>query len=422
MNEASGDLSSTNVTPQSGSKRRPSKLKWIPRRDSLAKRDSPGKKGSRRYRRFEHLQALISSVEGHREERDTSILPMYPPYCGPDGGHEVFGFYCLFKDDKKRQIWEDFVAHEEHEQEMMLMNGRRGPLHPSKAKRAQKKAKDNKKSCFSSSATVANVSTEKNLCQSFADAHDSEVDTDADDGDDKSDGSSFEELNMNDYQDGEEEVIVFTEQNINEDEDVDCLVKPKAGPNDSESDNSSSDDSDCSYDIVDVSDISDTIQRCSLTQVGDSATEKNRKDENQKMQKKTSRASSRVRKVSENETMEDAPAEVPSTERFQSINRRIRQMLRKNKSRLPHGKIEYMEQQIVEYFTGGKSVGMEEADLVWFLPSSFDRMLTHGLCQYYGLHSESMDVNGKRQTHVSSKSGQTFVYPSETLANFVKRM
>ena len=36
-------IDSAKCTPQSH--RRPSKLKWIPRRDSLAKRDSPGKKG-----------------------------------------------------------------------------------------------------------------------------------------------------------------------------------------------------------------------------------------------------------------------------------------------------------------------------------------------------------------------------------------
>ena len=141
------------------------------------------------------------------------------------------------------------------------------------------------------------------------------------------------------------------------------------------------------------------------------------------------RSASRERKMSENETMEDAPSVAetslrPASECFQNVNRRIRHLLRKNKSRIPIGLIQYMEDQIVEYFTKSRKQQFGDADevcIVWVLPSSFDRLLAHGLCQFYSLESESADVNGRRQTHVR-RGTDGFVMPSETLSRYLKSL
>ena len=53
------------------------------------------------------------------------------------------------------------------------------------------------------------------------------------------------------------------------------------------------------------------------------------------------------------------------------------------------------------------------------LASSFDRLILHGICQYFDLSSKSFQKGNQRQTKVEN-SNKTFTMPSLLLSEFIK--
>eukprot|EP01137_Pigoraptor_chileana_P030825 Opistho-2@17827 len=98
---------------------------------------------------------------------------------------------------------------------------------------------------------------------------------------------------------------------------------------------------------------------------------------------------------------------------FGRIERHIRDALRC--TNVPKGLLEYMEKELVDAFmTSSQFV------LVWMLGSSYDRLLAHGLCQYYSLVSRSEDTDQGRQTIIENPN-DFFTVPEAPLCAFLAK-
>ena len=162
------------------------------------------------------------------DESDVSVVPMYPPNTGAKDN--MFGFYCLFHDKKKMQLWEEFTSCNELQQESILNGISQSKFHSSKQ----------------ASTLVKSVVVEEG-------AFESEASTD----EDQRNGSDsfvedFEEITLNDFE-GDDEIIIFSEKNLNE-KNISALAEKKKRHS---ADDSSSDSS---YDLVSVEDVDKSLE------------------------------------------------------------------------------------------------------------------------------------------------------------------
>ncbi|XP_071487561.1 R3H domain-containing protein 4-like [Diadema antillarum] len=106
----------------------------------------------------------------------------------------------------------------------------------------------------------------------------------------------------------------------------------------------------------------------------------------------------------------DNPAHTPQ-ECFKRISTRLQTMLRRR--HLPKGAVEGHEEELLEWFGDDPS-----SVFISSLPSSFDRLLLHAVCQYLDLSSESFDCEGRRQTRVENNN-EFFRPPSMLLSAYL---
>lgn len=106
---------------------------------------------------------------------------------------------------------------------------------------------------------------------------------------------------------------------------------------------------------------------------------------------------------------------------FTRINRRIRIAYRS--TNLPMGRIECMEKELVECF--GKNE-LEKYEIV--SDCSFNRLIMHGICQYYNLSSRSSDVVNEcgqvtleRRVVIHNKAFPSFTYPPLSLVEYIEK-
>ncbi|XP_068728158.1 R3H domain-containing protein 4-like [Montipora capricornis] len=100
-------------------------------------------------------------------------------------------------------------------------------------------------------------------------------------------------------------------------------------------------------------------------------------------------------------------------ESFYRIEKRLRRML-KNK-RFPLGGLKHHEEELISYFSDDPS-----AVMISNLPSSFDRLLVHGVCQFLDLKSTSKNQNGNRIMEIANKQ-ETFCVPLLLLSQYLEQ-
>ncbi|XP_072023932.1 R3H domain-containing protein 4-like [Amphiura filiformis] len=88
------------------------------------------------------------------------------------------------------------------------------------------------------------------------------------------------------------------------------------------------------------------------------------------------------------------PAHTPE-DCFLRINPKNRTMLQRR--HLPKGSLETHEEELVSWFKDDPT-----SVFVSLIPSSYDRLLLHSVCQYLDLQSTSYDCDGQRQTRVEN--------------------
>ncbi|KAM9848492.1 R3H domain-containing protein 4 [Aulostomus maculatus] len=99
---------------------------------------------------------------------------------------------------------------------------------------------------------------------------------------------------------------------------------------------------------------------------------------------------------------------------FRRIDRRLRTTLRRKQ--IPLGTLEGLEEKLLSFFnTQPHSVYTTN------LPSSFERLLLHAVCQYMDLASASTDYNGSRQTEVVNKQ-EEFLPPTPLLSAYLDQL
>jgi hypothetical protein len=105
---------------------------------------------------------------------------------------------------------------------------------------------------------------------------------------------------------------------------------------------------------------------------------------------------------------------VSGSQSFKRIDKKIRRLLRK------HYDNEFlcsMDQDLLEYVT--------LADInqrTYCLNDSFQRLLCHGVCQYYSLHSWSKDSKGRRILVVRKPQDKAICAPTETLRQYLETL
>eukprot|EP00128_Syssomonas_multiformis_P018287 Colp12_sorted_trinity150504_noHs@33191 len=80
--------------------------------------------------------------------------------------------------------------------------------------------------------------------------------------------------------------------------------------------------------------------------------------------------------------------------RFLNIDRKLRRALKT--TNVPEAALCQMEEELLGTFSSNNA----EATLTWNLPSSYFRLISHALCQYYGLHSTSLGEGESRSTTI----------------------
>lgn len=98
---------------------------------------------------------------------------------------------------------------------------------------------------------------------------------------------------------------------------------------------------------------------------------------------------------------------------FLKLDKNIRTMLKRRQR--PMGMLTWLEKEIVSFF-------LEWPTSVYIskLPSSYQRMMVHALCQYLDLHSKSFDADGLRQTQVENPH-PSFTCPPVLLTEYLEQ-
>nr|XP_022312812.1 R3H domain-containing protein 4-like [Crassostrea virginica] len=98
---------------------------------------------------------------------------------------------------------------------------------------------------------------------------------------------------------------------------------------------------------------------------------------------------------------------------FQRIDKKIKTYLRQK--HVPLELLSQLEEKVIEFFRD-----WPDSVYIQHLNGGFERMILHGVCQYLGLHSKSIESNGERHTQVENPHS-VFVPPSTLLSSFLKR-
>lgn len=106
-------------------------------------------------------------------------------------------------------------------------------------------------------------------------------------------------------------------------------------------------------------------------------------------------------------------AVVTAERSFNKIEGRIRGTLL-NK-RFSMGGLKHHEEEVVSYFSDDPSSVM-----ITNIPSSFDRLLVHGVCQFLDLKSSSLNRNGDRIMEIENKR-ETFCVPALLLSQYLEQ-
>lgn len=98
---------------------------------------------------------------------------------------------------------------------------------------------------------------------------------------------------------------------------------------------------------------------------------------------------------------------------FQKLDKNIRMMLKRRQR--PMGMMTWLENEIISFF-------QEWPTSVYIskLPSSYERMMVHALCQYLDLQSKSVDSDGVRQTQVENPQ-PSFSCPPVLLTEYLEK-
>ncbi|XP_070562770.1 R3H domain-containing protein 4-like [Ptychodera flava] len=98
---------------------------------------------------------------------------------------------------------------------------------------------------------------------------------------------------------------------------------------------------------------------------------------------------------------------------FRRISGKLKALL--HRRHLPKGTLETIEDDVLSWFTMSP-----DSVYVSVLPSSYDRLLLHAVCQYLDLHSMSADYEGTRHTEVVNNKKE-FLPPDLKLSEFLER-
>jgi len=97
---------------------------------------------------------------------------------------------------------------------------------------------------------------------------------------------------------------------------------------------------------------------------------------------------------------------------FKNIDKKLRKLL---KMHLESKILSDLDAQMYQYVNDGNF-----DSLIYSFNEPFHRMICHGICQFYALHSHSKDVSEQRVVVVSKTKKTKF--PKETLSEHLKRM
>jgi len=100
-----------------------------------------------------------------------------------------------------------------------------------------------------------------------------------------------------------------------------------------------------------------------------------------------------------------------SNSQFDRIDKNIKDVLKRQVDF--HKLVDYEDKIVSTFSVSPDSVYISQ------LPSSFDRMLIHGICQYFDLHSKSFEKDGLRHTQVENFR-KIFYVPSHLLSEYVQ--
>ncbi|XP_030639952.1 R3H domain-containing protein 4 [Chanos chanos] len=99
---------------------------------------------------------------------------------------------------------------------------------------------------------------------------------------------------------------------------------------------------------------------------------------------------------------------------FQRIDRRLRATLKRKQ--IPIRTLEMLEADLLRFFEA-----QPHSVYITNLPSSYERLLLHAVCQYMDLVSASSNRNGARQTKVVNKQ-EEFLPPSPLLSAYLEQL
>eukprot|EP00761_Pharyngomonas_kirbyi_P003113 gb/GECH01003117.1/.p1 GENE.gb/GECH01003117.1/~~gb/GECH01003117.1/.p1 ORF type:complete len:306 (+),score=83.06 gb/GECH01003117.1/:1-918(+) len=105
----------------------------------------------------------------------------------------------------------------------------------------------------------------------------------------------------------------------------------------------------------------------------------------------------------------------PASRKFGRIDKRTRISL-KRQSDNPF--VYNMEKQLIQFIEKSE----EDNQLIVNIPSSFHRLITHGMCQYYCLMCKSFDApNGDRMTCIKIPQNLNISVPNTLLSSYLKK-
>lgn len=98
---------------------------------------------------------------------------------------------------------------------------------------------------------------------------------------------------------------------------------------------------------------------------------------------------------------------------FSRIDGHLKRTL--TKKGISRGTLKHYEKELISFFSDDPN-----AVMISNVPSSFNRLLVHGLCQFLGLTSTTMNHHGKRLMEIANKQ-KSFRVPSLLLSDFLEQ-
>jgi len=105
---------------------------------------------------------------------------------------------------------------------------------------------------------------------------------------------------------------------------------------------------------------------------------------------------------------------VSASQSFLRIDKKIRRLLRKHRD---NQFLCSLDQDMLQYVTLA-----DPKDRTYSLNDSFQRLLCHGVCQYYSLNSWSKDSKGRRIVTVRKPRHKAVCAPTETLRQYLENL